>query len=574
MAESGGIRAGSGIPADYSSPSLKQKLQTVGKAFRRKVLPHKARKQLALQQQPLSKQPRSLQSRKTESVPAQKHLAPPPLPPRSGKTASFSPAGRSSGAGAALYSNLRYRNLVAQERVTQQFEQPRLTSKNLKKAAWDFFNQGKNGPWGQNPALQTKGVELGQVSKGISAHDRALGQPLSKGAAGVEQQGRQVIDNLQDGINHLDHLVRQQGHRMPLGEQQYLYNIRTALHSEQKLMLQLMEDPGAASLSGSLDLRQAMELKRLGYDLNPELEKHFSALNDSQLIKGSDQAFGSGAIHSVTKLKFQTPSGVVEKIFKGEDAVDPCPFDSITGPENYLDKNKPRFAARNFAAAKFDDLLGCKLMPKMEMTVHNGQLGVLMDVAKGVKPFEQHSGKFNWVPVEDKRQPQKAAFIQQQLNSAEWLDGICAQQDRHAGNLFVDPDSGKVTLIDNDMGFYPGQSHVRSPSKNPRFRRFSGSTAGKPAVIDAQVYKKLMSITPAKIHEQMDGLLNRTEIQSTISRIEELQSHAKKLAKKGRVINDWQQWRDPSTGMSAAKYQRRKAPDSYLLSVQGQSKGL
>ena len=167
-----------------------------------------------------------------------------------------------------------------------------------------------------------------------------------------------------------------------------------------------------------------------------------------------------------------------------------------------------------------------------------------------------------------------AADIQRQLNSAEWLDGICGQQDRHAGNLFVDPEAGKVTLIDNDMGFYPGQNRVRSPSRNPAFRRFSGSTAGLPSVIDARVYQKLMLITPAQIHQQMDGLLTRQEIQATVNRVTELQEHARQLAQNGRVIQNWQQWRDPATGLAVAPFQRHYAPDSYLLSVQGQSRGL
>ena len=579
MPEFGRVKSHSQTPVDRLLDPVRQKARAIGQVFNRKVFPHKAQKKLIQQQQVSQRStpqrpPTPVHKRRIQSVSVQRHIQSPEMLAKSPRQTIAPHRHKASGAGAALYDNQRYRSFVARERVTEQFEQPQRVSKNIMDAAWSFYHQGNACPWGKNQALLSKAGHLGQVSISINLHDQILNQPLAKYADAIEAHGRQVIDNLQEGVNQVDHVLRSQGHIMSPAEYQYLTGINRALQAEQKLMLQVMEDPGAVAVAGSLDLRQAMELKRLGYDLTPAMAQHFSPLNDRQLKQGSGVNFGSGAIHSVTRLRYETPTGVVDKIFKGEDPVDPCPFDSITGPENYLDKNKPRFAARNFAAARFDRMLGTSLMPRMELAVHEGQLGVLMDVAKGVKPWEQHFNTYNWIPVEDQRQPQVAASIQQQLNSAEWLDGICAQQDRHAGNLFVDPKSGKVTLIDNDMGFYPGQHHVRSASRNPGFRRFSGSTAGLPAVIDARVYQQLMSITPSQIQQQMNGLLTRQEIQATVDRVAELQHHARQLADTGRVIKNWQQWHDPATGLNAAQFQRRYAPDSYLLSVQGQSRGL
>lgn len=479
-----------------------------------------------------------------------------------------------SQANTPLYENKQARLSISRERVTQQFAQPELTSSTINKEAWSLFHQGNASPWGKNTALLHKAGQLGQVSSTINQHNHDLKQPLGRNDNDIEKQGRRIIDNLQKGMNEIAHLMQQQNPVMSTNEHNYLSDLHKTLHNEQKLMLQVMEDPKASSFHGDITLKEAAELKRLGYDLNPELAKHFSLLSDSHYIKGSEVHFGSGAIHSVTKLKYATSSGSVEKVFKGEDAIDPCPFDSVSGKENYLNTSKPGFAARNFAAAKFDNLLATHLMPTMELTVHNGQMGVLMDVAKGIKPLDQRTNTYTRIPVEDNTRPKVAATIQEQLNSAEWLDGICGQQDRHAGNLFIDPKNGKVTLIDNDMGFYPGQSHVRSPSRNPGLRRFSGSTAGLPSVIDAKVYKKLMSITSAQIHQQMDGLLTLQEIRATINRVSELQHHANQLFRNGRIIQNWQQWRDPATSLNPAQFQRHYAPDSYLLSVQGQSRGL
>ncbi|MGB1270780.1 MAG: hypothetical protein ACPG5T_01765, partial [Endozoicomonas sp.] len=420
--------------------------------------------------------------------------------------------------------NAQDRLNISRERITEQFLEPDKTSRGINQRAWELYHLGHSSPWGTNTALLSKAHNLGRVSAVIENHSKAMTQILSKSPSELRTQGQAIINNLQSGMNELSHLLSQpEVYQTDPQEQKYLNGLYHTLHNQQKLMLQVVDDPGITHLKKSLSLKEGMELKRLGYDLTPALSQNISSLNDTLVLKGSEVNFGSGAIHSVTKLSYQTQLGAVDKVFKGEDPIDPCPFDSVSGPENYLDRNKPRFAARNFAAARMDSLLNTRLMPKMELVVHNGQMGILMDVAKGIKPFDQQANRYNLVPVEDRLQPQKAATIQQNLNSAEWLDGICGQQDRHPGNLFVDPQSGSVTLIDNDISFYPGQNHVRSPSQNPSLRRFSGSTAGLPAIIDAGVYEKLMAITPALIREELHGLLSPREIESTINRVNELQ---------------------------------------------------
>ena len=567
MSEPGGVAPKSDSTLGLQSNPVKKAALKMGSFIQRKVFAERNNKQLLLQQPTHNRTSKSIKEREAFAVPAEPQLkkassADTPDLPVNNK------ANNSKGAGASVYENSHLRSIVARERVTKHFETPDETAQQLAKSAHSSETKARG-----RSQLQ-KASDLKQVSASLSQHTSDLKQPLAGSSSGVEAQGRKIIDNLQVGLNHISRVLKQSGQGISFPERQELEKTARRFQYEQKLMLQVMQDPGVKSVGSSMTLQEAMELKRLGYSLNSTVAEHFSSLNDSQLIKGSDTHFGSGAIHSVTKLKYQTPEGVVEKIFKAEDPIDPLPFDSVTGPENYLDKSRPRFAARNFAAARFDKMLGADLMPKMKFTTHNGQVGLLMDVAKGIKPFDQTKNRMNWVPVDDPRNPPLSAKIQQQLNSAEWLDGICAQQDRHAGNLFIDPKSGKVTCIDNDIAFCPGLNHVRAPSRNRGFRRFSGSTAGLPIVIDASVHKKLMAITPQQIRQQMDGLLRPREIEATISRVSELQHHARNLERKGRVISNWQHWRDPSSGLSAAQLQRKAAPESYFMSVQGQSRGL
>ncbi|OED45600.1 hypothetical protein ACH42_04950 [Endozoicomonas sp. (ex Bugula neritina AB1)] len=473
-----------------------------------------------------------------------------------------------------VYNNLAARFNITHERITARFAQPQQVANVLRQEAWTNYNTAHSFR-GSNQALLAKAQHLGGAGKVIEHHHKAQEQIISKNPATLERQGRQIIDNLQNGINELTQLLNTQSHSMHGDEHHYLHNTRQTLKNELKLMIQVMEDKGATQFKGTLNIRQAMELKRLGYTLDTALKPHLSNLTDHQVIPGSEVGFGSGAIHSVVKLAYRQPDGTVkEKIFKAEDPLDPCPFDSITGTKNYLNKQKPRFAARNFAAAKLDKALNMGLLPKMEFTVHNGQMGILMDKAEGIKPLDQSTKQFSSVPVNDPKRPELSAKIQKNLNSAEWLDGICGQQDRHPGNLFIDPKTGDVTLIDNDMAFYPGQDTVRRPSQNPQFRKYSGSTAGLPPLIDKNVYDKLMKTETSHIRNNLEGLLTPKEIQATIKRMNQLKAHAKQLASQGKVIENWQTWRDPQTKLGAAKFQEYHGSHSYYLAVQGRGQGL
>ena len=49
-----------------------------------------------------------------------------------------------------------------------------------------------------------------------------------------------------------------------------------------------------------------------------------------------------------------------------------------------------------------------------------------------------------------------------QLNQLEWLDALCAEPDRHPGNMIFDNKS--VTGIDNDICLYPFPDIIESSS--------------------------------------------------------------------------------------------------------------
>lgn len=116
--------------------------------------------------------------------------------------------------------------------------------------------------------------------------------------------------------------------------------------------------------------------------------------------------------------------------------------------------------------------------------------------------------------------------IQKGLSDLEVVDYITGQVDRHCGNIFVDPTSGKVTGIDNDMAF---------PEKNRALmsaeREFKG-TENMPRIIDRSTADKIMSITPEALRSTLEGVkkpgtdttLSKQEIDGAVKRLMDLQA--------------------------------------------------
>ena len=116
----------------------------------------------------------------------------------------------------------------------------------------------------------------------------------------------------------------------------------------------------------------------------------------------------------------------------------------------------------NVAANKVADVLGFgHLLVKSGGTVHNGTLGLTMDVAGGY-PAEKFTSD-NWLSINDLKanSPDKFKALQntllRQTTDLQWLDLLIGQGDRHWNNYMIDADFGtgtaKVTGIDNDLSF-------------------------------------------------------------------------------------------------------------------------
>lgn len=118
------------------------------------------------------------------------------------------------------------------------------------------------------------------------------------------------------------------------------------------------------------------------------------------------------------------------------------------------------------------------------------------------------------------------AKIQKGLSDLEVVDYITGQVDRHCGNIFVDPASGKVTGIDNDMAFPEKDRALMSAE-----REFKG-TENMPRIIDRSTADKIMAIKPEDLRESLKGVtkprtgetLSDAEIDGAVRRLEQLQA--------------------------------------------------
>ncbi|WP_299734881.1 hypothetical protein [uncultured Endozoicomonas sp.] len=431
---------------------------------------------------------------------------------------------------------------VDDQRITTRFEQPTKTIERLK-----GLPLGAGGRF-QIQTADSEAHDLTRFEKSINTYLKLLSKVFT--LSNTQNEGREILVALNEVINDLNAIADNVSPKWAASEdnKKWLNNCRDQLNNERKLVLQVMQDKDIDLPDGSvIDWQAMIELKRTGYEITPETISLFGGFSDLDVVKGSEKCFGNGSFHTVYKLTYQSAEGEVSRIFKAEDAVDISNYykENHVALDNYLDTQRPKFAARNIATLKVQEHLGLDLLPGMTLSTHDGKLGLLMEEAEGYRLVgyaveDEGDEKYTpEIPLNDSSKPDVSATIRKNLIRAEWLDGVCGQYDRHFGNLFIDPDSGRVTLIDNDLSFFPGLLNVKyKMHPDPSLRR-SGSRAGWPPVIDDDLFTRLMNLDEKALAQDLKGLLTEREINATLSRIHDLQEHANGLAEKGLIISDW-----------------------------------
>ena len=398
-------------------------------------------------------------------------------------------------------------------------------------------------------------------------------EPLSPSEYKNQQFGSsliQTLDDLREGILKARRELEQQRQSSSYwnqllswynGDYEAVTHIADMLinwiNSEMQLINQVVFDPCTQHCSDILNWNQAMEFKRLGYNLDPDFT--FCRYTDEKRASKTESVIGVGRVSKAVRIPYQENEARTEKVFKAAEPLDRTGWQDIVGKSQYFDTQIPHFTARNRAVHTIDQKLGLNLTPRVNFGEHDNQLGMVMDVAPGktcrhrfLKNGHQ-TGSLNRV-LNGKAQPQKHAAIMKQLNQMEWLDALCALPDRHMENAMVCKKTGKITAIDNDIALFPmseviEQDHSRS---GPSVYR-AGCRIGYPTLVSRDVIDALEHLDFDQLHKELEHLLSPEELTALQTRYRRLYSHALGLEALGLVVDDWQAWRSQD-GLTAAQY--------------------
>ncbi|WP_294222999.1 hypothetical protein [Prosthecobacter sp.] len=130
-----------------------------------------------------------------------------------------------------------------------------------------------------------------------------------------------------------------------------------------------------------------------------------------------------------------------------------------------------------------------------------------------------------------------APQVQHGVHDLEVLDYITGQIDRHAGNIFIAPSSGKVTGIDNDLAF-PEIDRDEMLQRSPEMQ--AKVVPGMPKMIHKDTAAKILATDPEELRRQLQAVrppngdqgLSDEEIDGAVKRLTDLQT-AIRLAQEG-----------------------------------------
>ncbi|CAM3565887.1 hypothetical protein [Parendozoicomonas haliclonae] len=392
-----------------------------------------------------------------------------------------------------------------------------------------------------------------KIDELLAPWHKRLERPMPKTRYGIEARVKELSAQMEK-INDSFSSWSDQQKNLSILEKIELRAVRDSLRRERNLLLQVMNDPGAVGCANNgMSWNQAMEFKRLGYQLQPDVTR-LSKLNDQQLDpKSPPTKLGSGGINTVYHMNYLTPEGdKVVRVFKPIATRDDTRWSEIVGEDRYLNPDCPFFTMRNMAAEKTSTALGfVDLVPDIEFVEHKQQMGLVMTMASGLTGYD--AVKQNKIHTMDRDLYWQMCS---ELNRLEWLDALCAQPDRHTCNYMIDPETGQVIGIDNDVGFSPNPDIVReSEDKSSSDKYSGGARTGFPLLIDQAVLEGLRSLDIDALVVELEPLLSREELAALKERYVKLLEHAEGLAESGLCVEDWETWEDPTLNMAADQYQ-------------------
>ena len=119
--------------------------------------------------------------------------------------------------------------------------------------------------------------------------------------------------------------------------------------------------------------------------------------------------------------------------------------------------------------------------------------------------------------------------IQKGLSDLEVNDYITGQIDRHCGNIFIDPNTGKVTGIDNDLAFPEGDRELAINQEAAK------SVPGLPHTMHKETADRISKLDPEELRKQLQNMpcpegvspMSEASINGAVERLKALQQGIK-----------------------------------------------
>lgn len=153
--------------------------------------------------------------------------------------------------------------------------------------------------------------------------------------------------------------------------------------------------------------------------------------------------------------------------------------------------------AQEVAAYKVDQAMGLDMVPETKLATYQGRDVVQQEFVPG-KPPKELAGD----PVLDTPTYKKGVL------DMKAFDYLIKNIDRHKGNYLVDPQTGKVILIDNGFSGANAQPFYRS--------------GGMPRAVTPEFVGKLQAMDPAALRTQLEPYMTPKQIDALLARRQNL----------------------------------------------------